>query len=102
MTEKYMTPLGPADINDGTIPEGDVGILVCVSAEFESPYHDNIRTECHRCGAAVQHRPHQPSHLKPTCYSCVTDLMAENEEFKICVTPKTAEEVEKILNKMKN
>jgi hypothetical protein len=43
---------------------------VCVPAEFESPYSDNLTGACAECGRPIQFRPHAPVKPKKVCMEC--------------------------------
>ena len=81
---------------DGTECE----VVVCVSADRETHFSDNVVAICSECGALVQHRPDVPSHLVPICCKCALPRMtkaAEAGALIIGLTERTLEEIEKYL-----
>lgn len=48
-------------------------ILVCIPAEWDTPFDDNVVGKCNDCGRDVQFRPHAPKEPTRVCVECVSD-----------------------------
>lgn len=48
----------------------EASYIVCTRAGDPTPFRDNVRSLCHLCGQAVQHRPHVPANVPRICLAC--------------------------------
>lgn len=91
----------------GDVPDNDDGMIVvaCVSPTNNSPFTDNVKTNCRMCGAPIIHRPHLPEKGVPHCLACAQAIFQEEreagEETKIFVTRRTVDEVLEYLDSEK-
>lgn len=56
--------------------------LICVPAECDTPFTDNLTAFCCECGRKVQHRWHAPRKPKRICMECVVKLEERNAQTK--------------------
>lgn len=57
-------------VSDDEAEQSD--FVVCVPADWPTPFSDNLTTTCHDCGCAVVHRPYAPKRPPKICLNCVT------------------------------
>lgn len=73
MTEKVRLNLGgrKVEVEVGTEAECEqAAFCVCATADFVSPFTDNVRTVCAGCGTAIVHRPYAPKAPPKICARC--------------------------------
>lgn len=44
--------------------------VACAPWSFDSPFTDDVRTDCAICGAAIRHRPYVPKKPPKLCLPC--------------------------------
>lgn len=49
-------------------------MVVCMPADFQSPFSDNLVAACAQCGTAIIHRPHVPKRPAKVCIHCAMPL----------------------------
>lgn len=49
-------------------------MVVCMPADFQSPFSDNVVAACAQCGKAIIHRPHVPKRPAKVCIHCAIPL----------------------------
>ena len=52
----------------------DADMVVCMPANFPSPFHDNVTAPCAQCGEPIIYRPHVPKRPAKVCISCALPL----------------------------
>lgn len=72
-------------------------MVVCILAEPELRFPDNLVGHCTQCGRLVQFRPHAPKTPPKVCIECVMPKMQEElergETVTNMITPTSAIEV---------
>ena len=59
-------------VSDAAAEEADM--VVCMPADFPSPFDDNVKAPCAQCGQPIIHRPHVPKRPAKVCISCALPL----------------------------
>lgn len=44
--------------------------VVCMLADYPTPFSDNVFTVCADCSSAIQHRPYAPKKPRKLCIDC--------------------------------
>lgn len=57
-------------VSDEEAEEADA--VVCAPLA-DSPFEDNVHTECAECGCQIMHRPHAPKKPKKICMECAIE-----------------------------
>lgn len=52
----------------------EAGVMVCVPADWATPFTDNELGVCSKCGCAVQFRPHAPKKPPRLCVTCMLKM----------------------------
>lgn len=72
--------------------------LVCVLYGSPSPFDDNVRDTCTKCGRDVQRRPHTPRECIVICLFCYQAILEDGEEVQRYVSLRTIEELRALRN----
>ena len=98
------------DYNTDDLKPNDVAVLMCMDADYDSPFTDNVYAKCGDggdgtmgCGKAIIHRPHVPKGAIKLCGDCAMkgamEAKAKGGDIKIRITEKTAREVREWMDK---
>ncbi len=79
--------------------EGEEVIVVCIFAEEQCTYTDNVVVKCSQCPRMVQHRPYIEKNMVPYCYPCAMKKMGKDPADRVGLHPKAVEEVKDFLKK---
>jgi len=93
----------PNKLGIGSQEDGeDCDYVVCIRATNPLALPDNLVSTCCKCGCTIQYRPHAPKTPAKICWECaipeMDDSFGEND-LRVMITPKTAEEVAAYLQK---
>jgi recombinational DNA repair protein (RecF pathway) len=66
-------------------------VVICVDADVDTGFTDNVITRCVLCQTPVQHRPHVPPDAKAVCLTCYRKNVEPTDVIRI--TPETMAEV---------
>lgn len=70
----------------------DVDFVICTFASDPTPFTDNVRGVCSRCGAAIQWRPYVPTKPKKVCLGCGAQAISDDPDPDVRITQYTADE----------
>jgi hypothetical protein len=82
-SEEFRSVLGKVldmGINIVTVDEAENSdIVVCVRADSEKYFDDDVYTVCAQCSVAIRHRPYAPKTPPKVCFACAQMIFAGEE-----------------------
>jgi hypothetical protein len=79
----------------------DDNILMCTESSLESPFDDNLKGPCKKCGVEIQWRPHADHFAIKMCMLCALSeaeaSASKGEKVGMAITPQTWEDVQPFL-----